>query len=131
MRYYVVADIHGFYNELVEALNEAGYFNDVTPHKLVVCGDLFDRGKQAKELQSFILDLMKIDIKREIQDNSKFYSKVHQLYQDINKDIIDIVNNFKNFFEGLNTDTCSSEQILNSRGNADTFCGHFNCVLHS
>ena len=60
MRYYVVADIHGFYNELVEALNEAGYFNDVTPHKLVVCGDLFDRGKQAKELQSFILDLMKI-----------------------------------------------------------------------
>lgn len=61
MRYYVVADIHGFYNELAEALNEAGYFNDVTPHKLIVCGDLFDRGKQAKELQKLILDLMKKD----------------------------------------------------------------------
>ena len=45
-------------------------------------------------IYDIILDLMTIDIKREIQDNSKFYSKVHQLYQDINKDIIDIVNRF-------------------------------------
>ena len=58
MKYYVVADVHGYFDELQAALTEQGYFMDSEPHKLVVCGDLFDRGKQAKELQTFILDLL-------------------------------------------------------------------------
>lgn len=58
MKYYVVADPHGFYTELVNALSEQGFFEDDTPHKLIVCGDLFDRGKEAKEMQNFILNLI-------------------------------------------------------------------------
>ena len=50
MKYYVVADVHGYFDELQAALTEQGYFMDSEPHKLVVCGDLFDRGKQAQEL---------------------------------------------------------------------------------
>ncbi len=61
MRYYVVADIHGFYTELKTALIEKGFFDDKEPHKLVVLGDLFDRGFEAVELQNFILDLMSKD----------------------------------------------------------------------
>lgn len=61
MRYYVVADVHGFYTEMVSALNEKGYFEDKTPHKLIVCGDLFDRGSEAKEMQRFILELLERD----------------------------------------------------------------------
>ena len=58
MKYYVVADIHGFYDEFIAALVEKGFFTDSEPHKLIVCGDLFDRGMQAYELQKFILDLL-------------------------------------------------------------------------
>ena len=58
MKYYVVADVHGFYDELVSALTEKGYFEDTSPHKLIVCGDLFDRGKGAEKLQNFIVDLI-------------------------------------------------------------------------
>ncbi|KIR03957.1 hypothetical protein P261_02772 [Lachnospiraceae bacterium TWA4] len=58
MRYYVTADIHGFYDEFLMALTHAGFFDDSTPHQLIICGDLFDRGSQAIELQNFILDLM-------------------------------------------------------------------------
>ena len=58
MRYYVVADVHGFFDELKVALAEKGFFEDKTPHKLVICGDLFDRGQQALLLQEFILDLL-------------------------------------------------------------------------
>lgn len=58
MKYYVVADVHGFYSELITALNEKVFFNDNSPRKLVVCGDVFDRGKEAIELQDFIVDLM-------------------------------------------------------------------------
>ena len=36
MRYYVVADPHGFYSELVSALRDKGFFDDVTPHKLII-----------------------------------------------------------------------------------------------
>ncbi len=61
MRYYVVSDVHGFYKELMSVLTEKGFFEDKEPHKLVVCGDLFDRGTQACKLQDFILDLMKKD----------------------------------------------------------------------
>lgn len=61
MKYYVVADIHGFYTELYEAVEEKGYFKDNTPHKLIICGDLFDRGREALQLQEFVIDLMKKD----------------------------------------------------------------------
>ena len=61
MRYYVVSDIHGFYTELYNSLAEKGFFTDTEPHKLIVCGDLFDRGKEAVKVQSFISDLMERD----------------------------------------------------------------------
>lgn len=58
MKYYVTADVHGYFSELKTALIEKGFFDDKTPHKLIVCGDLFDRGKEAFQLQEFILDLL-------------------------------------------------------------------------
>ena len=61
MRYYVTADVHGFYDYLETALREKGFFDDPEPHKLIVCGDLFDRGEQANKLQDFILELMEKD----------------------------------------------------------------------
>ncbi|HQC55402.1 MAG TPA: metallophosphoesterase [Clostridia bacterium] len=61
MRYYVVADVHGFYTELIDALTEKGFFEDKGPKKLIVCGDLFDRGSEAKRLETFICDLIEKD----------------------------------------------------------------------
>lgn len=61
MRYYVTADVHGYFSELKDALNKMGYFDDPKPHQLIICGDLFDRGNEAEALQSFVLDLMKKD----------------------------------------------------------------------
>lgn len=61
MCYYVVADPHGFFTELKTALEEKGFFADTGPHKLIICGDLFDRGPEAWQLQRFVLDLMEKD----------------------------------------------------------------------
>ena len=58
MRYYITADIHGFYTEFHKALDEAGYFNDPDLHKLIILGDIFDRGQEAVKMQDFILRLM-------------------------------------------------------------------------
>ena len=61
MKYYVVADIHGFCSVLKQELQDKGFFDDTEPHKLIVCGDLFDRGQEAVALQEFILELMRKD----------------------------------------------------------------------
>ncbi len=61
MRYYVVSDPHGFFTELKTALEEKGFFSDPEPHKLILCGDLMDRGREALQLQEFVLKLMEED----------------------------------------------------------------------
>ncbi len=58
MKYYVTADVHGFCSILRKALEEAGFFAEKQPHKLIILGDLFDRGLEARELQKFILKLI-------------------------------------------------------------------------
>ena len=44
-----------------EALTKAGFFDDPTPHKLLILGDLFDRGLESREMQAFICSLMDKD----------------------------------------------------------------------
>ena len=54
MRYYVTTDPHGYYSILRASLEHAEFFDDKDAHKLVILGDLFDRGGEAKEMQEFI-----------------------------------------------------------------------------
>ncbi len=61
MKYYVVADVHGYYTPLEKALREVGFFDETEPSKLVVCGDLLDRGGEARELVDFMLQLLEED----------------------------------------------------------------------
>lgn len=61
MRYYVVADPHGFCTLLRNKLEEMGFFSDPEPHKLVICGDYLDRGAEPLEMQAFLLELMARD----------------------------------------------------------------------
>ena len=61
MKYYITSDVHGFYTPLRTILSKAGYFDDAEPHKLLIVGDLFDRGDEAVELQGFILNLLERD----------------------------------------------------------------------
>lgn len=52
MRYYIVSDVHGFYNELMFSLDKNGF--DSENDCLVVLGDLLDRGKQPMECLNFV-----------------------------------------------------------------------------
>jgi len=57
MKYYVVADVHGFYTPLEKVLRDAGFFDETEPCRLVVCGDLLDRGPEARQMVDFMLRL--------------------------------------------------------------------------
>lgn len=55
MKYFVCSDIHGFYDEWKNALDQNGFDINNPNHKIIICGDLFDRGRQPKEIIDFIL----------------------------------------------------------------------------
>ena len=44
---FVISDVHGHYQEMINALERAGYDEDNENHLLISCGDEFDRGEQA------------------------------------------------------------------------------------
>lgn len=58
MKFYCIADTHGFLKETKQALSDAGYFTDKDPHKLIILGDILDRGKETKEMVEFVLEEM-------------------------------------------------------------------------
>lgn len=55
MRFFAVSDIHGFYNEFIYNLNEAGF----VPEKdcLISCGDAMDRGPQPRQVIDYLVNL--------------------------------------------------------------------------
>jgi len=61
VKYYVVADVHGYYTQTKKALKDAGFFDEREPCKLIVCGDLLDRGNEANQMIDFMLQLMNED----------------------------------------------------------------------
>ena len=58
MKYYVVADIHSFYEPFMEVLEEKGFFKSEY-NKLILLGDALDRGPDAKKVIDFLLSLHK------------------------------------------------------------------------
>ena len=56
MALFAVSDIHGYYDETIKALSEAGFF-DSDENNLIVVGDALDRGSQPNEMIDFLLGL--------------------------------------------------------------------------
>ena len=55
MRFFVSSDIHGFYKEWQVALKNKGYDENNINHRIVLCGDILDRGRQPKQILKYIL----------------------------------------------------------------------------
>lgn len=61
MKFFVCSDIHSAYTPWMKALNEAGFDANNDDHKIIVCGDLFDRMDETKEVYKFALDMINKD----------------------------------------------------------------------
>lgn len=59
MKYFVVSDVHSFASEMLTALNKAGFDIENPEHIFISCGDLFDRGEEAKRCLDFVLSIPK------------------------------------------------------------------------
>ena len=56
MAYFVLSDPHGCYTHTMKALRQQGFFGS-KQHKIILCGDLLDRGNEALLLSDFFADL--------------------------------------------------------------------------
>ena len=57
IKYFACSDIHGCFDQMLDALNRAGFDRYNKNHKLIVVGDAFDRGPQNRELADYLVEL--------------------------------------------------------------------------
>ena len=60
-KFFVTSDVHSFLDELMTELTENGFETDNKDHILCICGDLFDRGSQPRQLFEFVKELQAQD----------------------------------------------------------------------
>lgn len=53
-KYFVSSDIHGFYSEWMNALKKVEFGFDNPLHKIIICGDLMDRGNENIKCLEFV-----------------------------------------------------------------------------
>lgn len=101
MKYFVVSDIHSFYDELIAALDQAGFDSNVDT--LVSLGDNFDRGYQTVKVfeylkslpnkilirgnhENYLKELIQLKILREHDIHNKTIDSVYHFATMIDKD---------------------------------------------
>jgi serine/threonine protein phosphatase 1 len=60
MKIFAASDIHSFYTPLKKELDKRGFEANNTEHLLVVCGDVFDRGSESKEVYEYLNNLTNV-----------------------------------------------------------------------
>lgn len=60
-KYFAISDVHSFYDAMMTSLTNAGFDMSNPNHKVVICGDLFDRGPDAVKCFDFINELLELD----------------------------------------------------------------------
>ena len=60
-KFFVCSDIHSAYTPWMKALIEAGFDEDNPEHKIIVCGDLFDRMDETRLVYEFTKDMIEKD----------------------------------------------------------------------
>lgn len=57
MKKFIITDIHGHYEEMLNALNDAGYHKNNPDHLLISLGDLFDRGPASDKVFKYVMSI--------------------------------------------------------------------------
>lgn len=53
-KFFVISDVHGFYHEMLDALDAAGFDPTNEDHWLISCGDNFDRGPCPEDVMTYL-----------------------------------------------------------------------------
>ncbi len=54
---FCISDVHGFYDEMIKALDDAGFDINNEEHLIISCGDHLDRGRQPRQVMNYLMGL--------------------------------------------------------------------------
>ena len=60
-KYFISSDIHSFLYVMEKELKKKGFDERNPEHILIICGDLFDRGKETVKCLNFVCKMLKQD----------------------------------------------------------------------
>ena len=95
---FIISDVHGYYDEMIKALEEAGYDENNSEHKLICLGDLTDRGAQSLAVYEYLKRLSDEDKAIVLPGNHSLfliqflqgsYSPFNYLHNGLNETIAD------------------------------------------
>jgi hypothetical protein len=61
MKYFVISDVHSFYDEMLRSLSNAGFDLNNPEHMIIFCGDAFDRGPKSWAMWQWLVQLKKLN----------------------------------------------------------------------
>lgn len=61
MKYFVISDIHSFYTEMMTSLLSNGFDAENPYHKVIICGDAFDRGDETIKMFEWLKEMKSKD----------------------------------------------------------------------
>lgn len=114
-KYFVTSDIHSFYTPLKKGLSEAGFDKKNPNHILIVCGDVFDRGKETMKVYRFLKYLLKRNRVVLVQGNHEL------LYQELLDSDGVYYHQFTNGTFGTFDQICGEADVRGEDGGIDWF----------
>lgn len=104
-KFFVVSDVHSYFDEMKKALDEAGFDKNNENHWLISCGDALDRGPKTNEVVDYFMGLSRCILISGNHDQlimdciNRGYAQEHDYHNGTHRSIIDLAPNAKTFKE--------------------------------
>ena len=124
MKIFVVADVHGFYDEMRYALDQAGFNPEDDNHLLISLGDIVDRGPKPVEVLEYLMGLKnKILVKGNHEDLAEEMMRTGEFHgHDVSNGTFDT---FRLFAEHLSGNVISRNYALMDWDNVNNYVKHY------
>ena len=130
--FFVVSDIHGFYKEMREALDEAGFDPNNENHWLISCGDNWDRGPNPLEVMKYLRTLpRKILIRANHEDLFEECCDRGEAWgYDYSNGTVQTINELGNAGEGYAFAECCERALARTHVFLDSMVDYFETQSH-
>lgn len=104
-KFFVISDVHSYYDEMKKALDEAGFDPNNEDHWLISCGDALDRGPKTQEVIDYLMGLNRCLLIKGNHDSlimdciQRGYAQSHDHHNGTFRSVIDLAPNAKTFGE--------------------------------
>lgn len=104
-KFYVISDVHSYFDEMKKALDEAGFDPENEEHWLISCGDALDRGPKTQEVIDYLMGLDRCVLIAGNHDQlimnciQRGYAQEHDYHNGTARSIIDLAPKAKTFKE--------------------------------